>query len=45
MTSGTDIEQIEALKGKLNQREIAEMFGISYQHVSVIQNRKLLRQG
>lgn len=42
--SKADIGKIEALKGHLNQREIAEMFGISYQHVSVIQNRKLLRQ-
>lgn len=39
-----DIVVIQALKGKLNQRKIAEMFGISYQHVSVIQNRKLIRQ-
>lgn len=39
-----DIERIEKLKGKLNQREIADLFGISYQHVSVIHNRKLVRQ-
>lgn len=42
--SKADLKRIEGLKGHLNQREIAEMFGISYQHVSVIQNRKLLRQ-
>lgn len=39
-----DIIRIQKLKGKLNQREIADLFGISYQHVSVIQNRKLIRQ-
>lgn len=38
------IAKIVSLKGKLNQREIAAMFGISYQHVSVIQNGKLKRQ-
>lgn len=42
--SDADIIRIRELKGKLNQREIADMFGISYQHVSVIQNGKLLRQ-
>lgn len=36
--------EIISLKGKKNQREIGKMFGISYQHVSVIQNRKLLSQ-
>jgi hypothetical protein len=35
--------QICALKGVKNQREIAAMFGISYQHVSLIQ-RGLRRQ-
>lgn len=38
------IAQIIALKGKKNQREIASMFGISYQHVSLIQQGKLARQ-
>lgn len=38
------IAQIVALRGKKNQREIGAMFGISYQHVSVIQNGKLRRQ-
>lgn len=38
------IAQIQALKGKKNQREIASMFGISYQHVSLIQQGKLVRQ-
>lgn len=38
------ITAIIALKGKMNQREIGELFGISYQHVSVVQNRKLLSQ-
>jgi len=38
------IAQIIALKGQKNQREIAAMFGISYQHVSVIQNGRLRRQ-
>ncbi len=38
------IAQIISLKGKKNQREIGAMFGISYQHVSVVQNRKLRRQ-
>lgn len=44
VVSDVDLERIQKLKGKLNQREIAEVFGISYQHVSVIQNRKLVRQ-
>lgn len=35
--------KIIALKGKKNQREIGNMFGISYQHVSLIQ-RGLRRQ-
>lgn len=35
--------EIIALKGKKNQREIGKMFGISYQHVSLIQ-RGLHRQ-
>lgn len=39
-----DVQRIEKLKGKLNQREIADLFGISYQHVSVIHNRKLVKQ-
>lgn len=39
-----DMQQIQKLKDYLNQREIAAMFGISYQHVSVIQNQKLVRQ-
>lgn len=39
--SNQQMERIIALKGEKNQREIAAMFGISYQHVSVIQNRKL----
>lgn len=38
------IRRIVELKGKLNQREIGAMFGISYQHVSVIQQGKLKRQ-
>lgn len=38
------IAKIRALKGKKNQREIASMFGISYQHVSLIQQGKLVRQ-
>lgn len=38
------LAQIIALKGKKNQREIGAMFGISYQHVSVIQNRRLKSQ-
>ncbi len=42
--SDAQIAQIIALKGTKNQREIGAMFGISYQHVSVIQNRKLRRQ-
>ena len=36
-------KQIRALKGRKNQREIAAMFGLSYQHVSLIQ-RGLRRQ-
>ena len=39
-----DIAKIVELKGKMNQREIGKMFGISYQHVSVIQQRKLATQ-
>lgn len=35
--------KIKSLKGKKNQREIGAMFGISYQHVSVVQNNKLRR--
>jgi hypothetical protein len=42
--SDAQVEQIVALRGKKNQREIAAMFGISYQHVSVVQNRRLKRQ-
>lgn len=38
------IARIIELRGKMNQREIGLMFGISYQHVSVIQNRKLATQ-
>lgn len=38
------IAQIIALKGKKNQREIGKMFGISYQHVSVVQNGGLMSQ-
>jgi hypothetical protein len=38
------VAKIIELKGKLNQREIGKMFGISYQHVSVIQRQKLLCQ-
>ena len=36
------VAEIKALKGKMNQREIAEKFGISYQHVSFVQQGKLL---
>lgn len=39
-----DVFAICALKDHLNQRQIGALFGISYQHVSVIQNRKLKRQ-
>lgn len=42
--SQEQIAQIIALKGQKNQREIAEMFGISPQHVSTIQLGRLLRQ-
>lgn len=42
--SDDQIRRIVELKGKLNQREIAAMFGISYQHVSVIHQGKLKRQ-
>lgn len=38
------LAEIIALKGVLNQRQIAAKFGISYQHVSVIQQGKLVRQ-
>lgn len=38
------VAEIMQLRGKLNQRQIGERFGISYQHVSVIQNGKLKRQ-
>ena len=38
------ITAIIALKGKMNQREIGDLFGISYQHVSVVQNKKLVSQ-
>lgn len=38
------IARIIALRGKKNQREIADMFGISYQHVSMIQRGKLATQ-
>lgn len=38
------ISEIISLKGQKNQREIADMFGISYQHVSAIQNRQLVSQ-
>lgn len=44
LLSDDQIAKIVALKGHKNQREIAAMFGISYQHVSVIQNGKLKRQ-
>lgn len=39
-----ELQQICVLKDYLNQREIGAIFGISYQHVSVIQNGKLKRQ-
>jgi hypothetical protein len=39
-----DIAKIIELRGKMNQREIGKMFGISYQHVSVIQRGKLVTQ-
>jgi hypothetical protein len=38
------IAKIIDLRGKMNQREIGKMFGISYQHVSVIQRGKLVTQ-
>ncbi len=38
------IARIIDLRGRMNQRDIGKLFGISYQHVSVIQNRKLRRQ-
>lgn len=38
------IARIIDLKGKKNQRQIADMFGISYQHVSMIQRGKLATQ-
>jgi hypothetical protein len=44
LLSDFEIFAIGALKDKLNQREIGTLFGISYQHVSVIQNGKLKRQ-
>lgn len=37
------IAQIMALKGVKNQREIAAMFGLSYQHVSFVHRGKLKR--
>lgn len=39
-----DVFAICVLKDHLNQRQIAALFKISYQHVSVIQNGKLKRQ-
>jgi len=39
-----ELREICVLKDYLNQREIGVIFGISYQHVSVIQNGKLKRQ-
>lgn len=44
VVTAEQIAEIVALKGVKNQREIAAMFGISYQHVSVIQQGKLARQ-
>jgi hypothetical protein len=38
------IAKIIELRGKMNQREIGKMFGISYQHVSVIQRGLLVTQ-
>lgn len=38
------VAEICSLKGTMNQREIAAKFGISYQHVSIIQQGKLARQ-
>lgn len=43
LVNDEQIAQIVALKGQKNQREIAAMFGISYQHVSIIQQGKLAR--
>lgn len=42
--SDADVAAICLLKPFANQREIGAMFGISYQHVSVIQQGKLKRQ-
>lgn len=42
--SDDDLAMICLLKPFCNQREIGTIFGISYQHVSVIQNKKLKRQ-
>lgn len=42
--SDADVAFICLLKPYCNQREIGALFGISYQHVSVVQNRKLKRQ-
>ena len=42
--SDSQVKAIVALRGHMNQREIGELFGISYQHVSVVQNRRLKRQ-
>lgn len=42
--SDDDIGMICLLKPCANQREIGALFGISYQHVSVVQNKKLKRQ-
>lgn len=38
------IAKIIELRGKMNQREIGKMFGISYQHVSIIQRGLLVTQ-
>ena len=35
------VRQIRSLKGRMNQRQIGALFGISYQHVSVVQRGKL----
>lgn len=39
------VHAIKKLRGIINQREIATRFGISYQHVSYIQNNRLVRGG
>lgn len=43
LLTAAEVAQIRALKGVKNQREIAAMFNISYQHVSVVQNNRLRR--